>query len=505
MFSVERFAMPPASTSAADLDHLASLSVAGDAAFDGMLDLALPTPPSPRSGMPVLADLVFASLGELAPTNVPSPLGLSVSSAGTEQSVSDMDITPSGPKRFVACEFASSPTRINSFCGNAEAAMINRSVSFVARKACIADKRLGSPCANYVAPSARSGSEAASSVVGRGASGAVRVVYHEALQRDVAKKTVRPLNEDRARNAAAELAFAHRAITAAEARPELDVWAHVVEVFEAFHDDDECEAIVVMEYMCLGTASEVPELARRRRSTSVTDSASTFDLASTAKSRSDDAGSQAESPLDSGRHQFTGEQRLDRLARLVRDALCGLRTLHDDLRVIHRDIKPANILLAADGTAKVADFGVAVTLCGDATCATTQAGSALYMSPERLRGDEHDGRSDVWSLGVVALELALGGEFPFFSTAAMPTATERFWAVAERFRVMSPLPESATATGEAVDAALEKACAAFDCATCQPPTQQALDSFRDFVHQCLTADPRERPTAAALLEHPWVA
>jgi serine/threonine protein kinase len=303
-------------------------------------------------------------------------------------------------------------------------------------------------------------------IVGRGASGAVRIVYHEALQRVVAKKAVRPIDEDRAGNVTAELAFARRAITVAEERLELDVWAHVVEVFEAFHDDDEYEAVVVMEYLGGGIASCV---------------------------------------VDCTLLHVTGEQRLDRLARLVHDTLCGLRTLHDDLRVIHRDIKPANILLAADGTAKVADFGVAVTLCGDATCATTQAGSALYMSPERLRGDEHDGRSDVWSLGVVALELALGGEFPFFSTAAMPTATERFWAVAERFRVMSPLPESATATGEAVDAALEKACAAFDCATCQPPTQQALDSFRDFVHQCLTADPRERPTAAALLEHPWVA
>src|SRR6187401_1516328 len=94
--------------------------------------------------------------------------------------------------------------------------------------------------------------------------------------------------------------------------------------------------------------------------------------------------------------------------------------------VVHRDIKPENIMLRPDGYAKVLDFGIAKLTeqrlaSDDHKVETTAAlqtrsglvlGTARYMSPEQARGQNIDGRSDIWSLGVVLYEMA-GGTPPF--------------------------------------------------------------------------------------------
>ena len=117
---------------------------------------------------------------------------------------------------------------------------------------------------------------------------------------------------------------------------------------------------------------------------------------------------------------------------LIRQIASALGYAHAQ-GLVHRDVKPANILFRADGTAVLSDFGIAKSL--DDRTQFTQAGFAVgtpsYMSPEQARGQEIDGRADLYALGVVLYEI-LVGELPYRGTDALSTALAH---------LTEPLPE----------------------------------------------------------------
>jgi serine/threonine protein kinase len=86
--------------------------------------------------------------------------------------------------------------------------------------------------------------------------------------------------------------------------------------------------------------------------------------------------------------------------------------------VVHRDLKPANILITEDGHPKIADFGVAKLNLSNFTLSGRVLGTPAYMSPEQLNRDEVDGRSDLFSLGVI-LYTILTGYRPFQGNSAL--------------------------------------------------------------------------------------
>lgn len=96
--------------------------------------------------------------------------------------------------------------------------------------------------------------------------------------------------------------------------------------------------------------------------------------------------------------------------RWTRHIADGLRVAHE-AGVLHRDIKPENVLIDDKGSARVSDFGLAVSMQSPTT-RYTQAGHSIgtvgYMAPEQLRGENADARSDVFSLGVVIYEMLVG-------------------------------------------------------------------------------------------------
>ena len=117
-----------------------------------------------------------------------------------------------------------------------------------------------------------------------------------------------------------------------------------------------------------------------------------------------------------------GPYPVDEAVMLLVQACQGLQHAHD-LGVIHRDLKPENIMLVPDDAAPggiravVMDFGLGKAIQPDPELVRlTQTGIILgtpeFMSPEQVRGDKIDGRSDIFSLGVVAFEL-FTGQLPF--------------------------------------------------------------------------------------------
>ncbi|KAK7690058.1 Dual specificity protein kinase fuz7 [Cerrena zonata] len=197
----------------------------------------------------------------------------------------------------------------------------------------------------------------------------------------------------------------------------------------------------------------------------------------------------------------------------------GLTYLYDVHRIIHRDIKPSNILCNSKGHIKICDFGVSGELIN--SIADTFVGTSTYMSPERIQGAQYTVKSDVWSLGISLIELALG-RFPFADSDDDDSDLSEFEGTLSPSR---PLPPSRSkAEKEKADKRKKRKSKGVSLqgggmtmsilellqhivnepAPRLTPEGRFPREAEDFVDSCLFKDPDARRTPKDLLKHPWI-
>lgn len=159
----------------------------------------------------------------------------------------------------------------------------------------------------------------------------------------------------------------------------------------------------------------------------------------------------------------------DAIALICREALKGLKYLHK-IHKLHRDIKGGNILLTENGQVKLADFGVSAKLFDTFSKRNTFVGTPYWMAPEVVLESMYDGRADVWSLGITAIEMA---------EINPPNADMH------PMRVLMMIPRSGKPRLK--------------------NKERWSSEFHDFLSQCFEKDMRNRPTAEMLLKHPFVS
>ncbi|EQL29600.1 STE/STE7/MEK1 protein kinase [Blastomyces dermatitidis ATCC 26199] len=171
-----------------------------------------------------------------------------------------------------------------------------------------------------------------------------------------------------------------------------------------------------------------------------------------------------------------GPVRVDVLGKIAEYVLGGLVYLYETHRIMHRDIKPSNVLINSRGNIKLCDFGVATETVN--SIADTFVGTSTYMAPERIQGGAYTVRSDVWSVGLTIMELAVG-RFPFDATdsAAGDRASAGPMGILDLLQQIVHEPAPKLPKSDAF-----------------PPI---LD---DFVAKCLLKKPEERPTPRELYD-----
>ena len=171
-----------------------------------------------------------------------------------------------------------------------------------------------------------------------------------------------------------------------------------------------------------------------------------------------------------------GPIRVDVLGKITESILGGLVYLYDAHRIMHRDIKPSNVLVNSRGMIKLCDFGVATETVN--SVANTFVGTSTYMAPERIQGGAYTIKSDVWSVGLTVMELAIG-RFPFDSSdsAAGDRASAGPMGILDLLQTIVHEPAPKLPKSEAFPAILE-----------------------EFVAKCLLKKPDERPTPRELYD-----
>jgi serine/threonine-protein kinase len=151
----------------------------------------------------------------------------------------------------------------------------------------------------------------------------------------------------------------------------------------------------------------------------------------------------------------------ERAAEIVRQTAEALAVAHD-MGIVHRDLKPDNIMItrARDGSdlVKVVDFGIAKAMNVEAQKVTRTGlvvGTPEYMSPEQIAGDPLDGRSDIYSLGLVAFN-KLTGRLPFLSKTAQESVIMRLTEPPRRLAEIRPQVPWSPAVQAVMDRALQR-------------------------------------------------
>ena len=113
--------------------------------------------------------------------------------------------------------------------------------------------------------------------------------------------------------------------------------------------------------------------------------------------------------LDEYINTVSGPIPQERAVTMFSQILDGFQYAHDQ-QVVHRDIKPSNVLVNKQGIPKIMDFGIAKILSADKSLTKTgmQMGTVLYMSPEQVKGEKVDHRSDIYSLGITLFQMVTG-------------------------------------------------------------------------------------------------
>ncbi|XP_059730141.1 serine/threonine-protein kinase PAK 3-like [Haemorhous mexicanus] len=155
------------------------------------------------------------------------------------------------------------------------------------------------------------------------------------------------------------------------------------------------------------------------------------------------------------------------IGAVCRECLQGLHFLHCR-QVIHRDIKSGNVLVGMDGSVKLADFGLCAQLSPERSKRSSRVGTPSWMAPEVVRGEAYGPKVDIWSLGIMGLEM-VEGEAPYQREARL-----RVFELIER----NGLPKL------------------------QNPKHHS-PLLRDFLRCCLQADEDRRWSAQELLQHPF--
>ncbi|KAG0181637.1 p21 protein (Cdc42 Rac)-activated kinase [Apophysomyces sp. BC1034] len=161
--------------------------------------------------------------------------------------------------------------------------------------------------------------------------------------------------------------------------------------------------------------------------------------------------------------------RESQIARIARDILRALCRIHR-LRRIHRDIRSDNVLINRIGEVKLADFGYCAQLTEQQPKRTSVVGTPYWMSPEVIKGEGYDTKADIWSLGVLMIEIAQG-EPPYIEHPPLRAL----------FLIASNGAPSL-----------------------QEPHQWSED-FKDFIRLCTTMNPSDRPDAETLSKHPFLS